>query len=66
MGNEVKTIVFQASSSADLRLALGESQNLNSDNSRDEMGSSYHIVLGGEDNAYSWISKQMNGKSHFV
>ena len=57
LGSHVKTIVFQASALADLRVALGGSDKFDDDES-----TSYHLVLGGEDNMYSWISKQMNGE----
>ena len=57
LGNHVKTIVFQASAPADLRVVLGSSEKFD-----DDEAVSYHLVMGGEDNMYSWISKQMNGK----
>lgn len=66
LGKNVRTVIFQASASADLRLAVGESRNLNNEADEDgtapPAGSSYHLVLGGEDNAYSWVSKQMNSE----
>lgn len=48
--------MFQASAPADLRVALGGSPKFDDDESI-----SYYLVLGGEDNMFSWISKQMNG-----
>ena len=57
LGNHVKTIVFQASAPADLRVVLGSSEKFD-----DDEAVSYNLVMGGEDNMYSWISKQMNGK----
>ncbi|XP_046454359.1 C3 and PZP-like alpha-2-macroglobulin domain-containing protein 8 isoform X2 [Daphnia pulex] len=58
LGSHVKTIVFQASAPADLRVVLGSSDKFD-----DDEAISYHLVMGGEDNMYSWISKQMNGLS---
>ena len=57
LGNHVKTIVFQASAPADLRVVLGSSEKFD-----DDEAVSYNLVMGGEDNMYSWISKQMNGE----
>ena len=56
LGNHVKTIVFQASAMADLRVVLASSEKFD-----DDEAISYNLVIGGEDNMYSWISKQMNG-----
>ncbi|XP_057381255.1 uncharacterized protein LOC130703811 [Daphnia carinata] len=58
LGSHVKTIVFQASAPADLRVALASSPRFD-----DDEATSYYLVIGGEDNMYSWISKQMNGLS---
>jgi hypothetical protein len=60
LGSHVKTIVFQASAPADLRVVLGSSDKFD-----DDEAISYHLVMGGEDNMYSWISKQMNGRIFF-
>jgi len=57
--NGKKTIIFQASAAAELRVALM------AENNEDVGGhSSYHVILGGEENTNSWISKQMNGNSY--
>ena len=60
LAHDAKTVVFQASAMADLRVVLSTSstpQELNGDQM------SYHLVLGGEDNMNSWVSKQLNGLS---
>lgn len=56
-----KTLVFQVSAAAELRVALME-EDPREDG--DGTGPSYHIVLGGEDNMNTWISKHMNGRSY--
>lgn len=56
LGSGVRSVVFQAASTGELRLALGDSHDLNGDSN------GYRVVLGGEDNAFSWVSKQTNGK----
>lgn len=61
LGSNVKTIVFQANALADLRVALGGSDKFDDDES-----TSYYLVLGGEDNMYSWITKQMNGEQRTI
>ena len=53
-----KSIVFQASSPADIHVALGDDARLGA--------TSYEIVLGGEDNMQTWISARKNGSLPLV
>jgi hypothetical protein len=61
LAHQAKTIVFQASAPADLRVVLSVSsspQELSG-----ESAATYHLVLGGDDNMNSWVSKELNGLS---
>ena len=58
LASQKKSIVFQASSPADIHVALGDDALL--------VGTSYEIVLGGEDNMQSWISTRKNGWNDFI
>ena len=49
-----KTVVFQVSATADLHVILSPSQLMDD--------ASYHLVLGGADNSYSWVSTGSNGR----
>lgn len=57
-----RTIIFQAAARAEMRVALMSGK----EQLPDEMTGlpSYHLVLGGEENTNSWISKHMNGTVH--